>query len=227
MTRMPLQSQLHASRIAFTVESLWTEQAKRHHSALQHLHFRAFCDKVLERRGFCIAMSRVTANMGTIMRWAFVGISTAILVWTQGAPANELPDCKTIRNAGKKMECLQNSIAILQKQAIGNVVQMGSKAFGQNQSDSPNWSLQDLPRGGPTSWTSPPMSFAQQFAAKPAVSVAIASIESGANLDTDRFGFSVEATDINETGFKVTIRRSQGVLYGVTVNWLAYGPKKP
>jgi H-type lectin domain len=65
------------------------------------------------------------------------------------------------------------------------------------------------------------------FAAKPAVSVAIASIECGANLDTDRFGFSVEATDINETGFKVTIRRSQGVLYGVTVNWLAYGPKKP
>ena len=104
---------------------------------------------------------------------------------------------------------------------------MGSKAFGQNQLDSPNWSLQDLPRGGPTSWTSPPISFAQQFAAKPEVSVAIASIESGANLDTDRFGFSVEATDINETGFKVTIRRSQGVLYGVTVNWLAYGPKKP
>ena len=104
---------------------------------------------------------------------------------------------------------------------------MGSKAFGQNQSDSPNWSLQDLPRGGPTSWASPPISFAQQFAVKPAVSVAIAGIESGANLDTDRFGFSVEATDINETGFKVTIRRSYGVLYGVTVNWLAYGPKKP
>jgi len=59
------------------------------------------------------------------------------------------------------------------------------------------------------------------------VSVAIAGMESGANLDTDRYGFSVEATDVNETGFKVTIRRSQGVLYGVTVNWLAYGPKKP
>ena len=166
-------------------------------------------------------------KMGTIMRWIFGGITTAILVWTQVAIADELPDCKAIRNASKKMECLQISIAMLQKQATGIVVQMGSKAFGQNQSDSPNWSLQDLPRGGPTSWTSPPISFAQQFAAKPAVSVAVAGIESGANLDVDRFGFSAEATDINETGFKVTIHRSQGLLYGVTVNWLAYGPKKP
>jgi hypothetical protein len=167
------------------------------------------------------------AKMGTIMRWAFVGITTAVLVWTHVAIADEMPDCKAMRNASKKMECLQTSIAMLQKQATGNVVQMGSRAFGQNQSDSPNWSLQDLPRGEPTSWTSPPLFFAQQFAVKPAVSVAIAGIESGANLDTDRFGFSVEATDINETGFQVTIRRSYGVLYGVTVNWLAYGPKKP
>ena len=167
------------------------------------------------------------ANMGTIMRWVFTGIITALLMWSHVVIADELPDCKTIRNTGKKMDCLQNSIAILQKQATGNVVQMGSKTFGQNRSNSPNWSLQDLPRGGPTSWTSPPISFAQQFAAKPAVSIAIAGIESGANLDTDRFGFSVEATDVNETDFKVTIRRSQGVLYGVTVNWLAYGPKKP
>jgi hypothetical protein len=149
------------------------------------------------------------------------------LIWCPVVIADELPDCRKIRNANKKMECLQDSVAILQKRTIGNVVQMGSNVFGQNQSDSPNWSLQDLPSGGPTSWTSPPISFAQQFAAKPAVSVAIAGIESGANLDTDRFGFSAEATDINETSFKVTIRRSQGVLYGVTVNWLAYGPKKP
>jgi hypothetical protein len=106
-------------------------------------------------------------------------------------------------------------------------ITVGSKAFGQNQSDSPNWSLQDLPRGGPTSWTSPPIFFAQQFAAKPAVYVAVAGIESGANLDVDRFGFSVETVDINENGFKVTIRRSQGVLYGVSLNWLAYGPRKP
>ena len=97
-------------------------------------------------------------------------------MWSQIAIADELPDCKKMRNAGKKMECLQNSIAILQKQATGIVVQMGSRAFGQNQSDSPNWSLQVLPRAGLTSWTSPPISFAQQFAAKPEVSVAIASI---------------------------------------------------
>ena len=166
-------------------------------------------------------------NMGTIMRWAFMGIPTAIFMWSQVAIAVELPDCKKIRNAGQKMECLQNSIAILQKHATGNEVQLGSKAFGQNQSDSPDWSLQELPRAGPTTWTSPPISFAQQFATKPAVSVTIAGIESGANLDVDRFGFSAEATDINETGFKVTIRRSHGVLYGVTLNWLAYGTKKP
>jgi len=69
----------------------------------------------------------------------------------------------------------------------------------------------------------PPISFAQAFAAKPAVSVAIAGVESGAN----RWGYSVEATDISETGFKIIVRRSQGVLYGVTVNWLAYGTRKP
>jgi hypothetical protein len=154
-------------------------------------------------------------------------LTTAISMSSHVVIADELPDCKTMRNAGKKMECLQNSIAILQKHATGNVVQMGSKAFGQNQSDSPNWSLQELPRAGPTSWTSPPISFAQQFVSKPTVSVAVAGIESGANLDVDRFGFSAEATDINEAGFKVTIRRSHGVLYGVTLNWLAYGTKKP
>jgi hypothetical protein len=75
------------------------------------------------------------ANMDTTMRWAFMGIPTAILMWSEAA-----------------------------------------------------------------------------IAARPAVSVALAGIESGANLDTDRFGFSVEATDINETGFKVTIRRLQGGL---------------
>jgi H-type lectin domain len=167
------------------------------------------------------------ANMGTIMRSEFMWITTAISMWSHVVIAEELPDCKKMRNTEKKRECLQNSIAILQKQATGIVVQMGSKAFGQNQSDSPNWSLQELPPAGPTSWTSPPISFAQQFATKPAVFVAIAGIESGANLDIDRFGFSAEATDINETGFKVTIRRSHGVLYGVSLNWLAYGTKKP
>jgi len=58
-----------------------------------------------------------------------------------------------------------------------------------------NRGTEKVPRSGPTSWTSPPISFAQQFAAKPAVSVAIAGIESAANLDTDRFEFSVEATE--------------------------------
>jgi len=168
------------------------------------------------------------SNMSTIMRWAFIGITAAILMWScHIAVAVELADCTVMRNASKKIECLQRSIAILQKQDVGNVVQMGSKAFGQNPLDSPNWSLQNSPRGGPTSWTSPPILFEQQFAAKPAVSVAIAGIESGANVDIDRFGFSVEPTDINETSFRVTIRRSQAVLYGVTVNWLAYGTKKP
>ena len=159
------------------------------------------------------------------MRSEFMWITTAISMWSHVDIAEELPDCKAMRNAGKKMECLQNSIAILQKHATRNVAQMGSKAFGQ--SDSPNWSLQELPPAGPTSWTSPPISFAQQFATKPVVFVAIAGIEFGTNLDVDRFGFSAEATDINETGFRVIIRRSHGVLYGVTLNWLAYGTKKP
>jgi hypothetical protein len=69
------------------------------------------------------------------------GDNDCILVWTQVAIADELPNCKAIRNASKKMQCLQISIAMLQKQATGNIVQMGSKAFSQNQSDSPNWSL--------------------------------------------------------------------------------------
>ena len=63
---------------------------------------------------------------------AIMGIPTAILMWSEAAIADELPDRKPIRNAAKKMECLQNSIAILQKQATGTVVQMGSKAFGEN-----------------------------------------------------------------------------------------------
>jgi len=98
---------------------------------------------------------------------------------------------------------------------------------GLNKPDSPDWALQKLPRGGPTIWTSPPIPFAQPFGTKPTVSVAIAGIESGANLNTDRFGFSVEATDVDATGFKITIRRTQGVLYDITVTWLAYSTNKP
>ena len=93
--------------------------------------------------------------------------------------------------------------------------------------DRRDWALQNLPSGGPTIWTSPPIPFARPFGTKPTVSVAIAGIESGANLDTDRFGFSVEPTDVDASGFKITIRRMQGVLYGVTVTWLAYGANKP
>jgi hypothetical protein len=147
--------------------------------------------------------------------------------WSQVVVADELPDCKALLNVGEKMECLERSIAILQKVATRNAVQMGSKTFGQNQSDSPKWSLQLLAGAGPASWTSPPIAFPQQFATKPAVFVAIAGIESGANADTDLFGFSAEATDITETGFRVTFRRTQGALYGVTVNWFAFGADKP
>jgi hypothetical protein len=154
-------------------------------------------------------------------------ITTAILMWSQAVFADELPDCKAMLNAGEKMECLESSISALQKMATRNVVQMGGKAFGQNQPDSPNWSLQELPGARPASWTSPPISFAQQFATKPTVFVAIAGIKSGGNVNTDLFGFSAEATDINETSFRVTIRRTEGALYGVTVNWLAYGANKP
>jgi H-type lectin domain len=165
--------------------------------------------------------------MEMTMRLAFMWSAAAISMWSPVVVADELPDCKAMLNAGAKMECLESGIAILQKQAPRNVVQMGSIAFGQNQSDSPNWSLENLSGDRPTNWTSPPISFAQQFAAKPAVFVAIAGVESGANLNTDLFGFSAEATDINETGFRVTIRKTQGVLYDVTVNWLAYGANKP
>jgi hypothetical protein len=51
------------------------------------------------------------------MRWSFMAIPTAILMWSEAAIADELPDCRTVRNAAKKMEYRQNSIAILQKQA--------------------------------------------------------------------------------------------------------------
>ncbi len=161
------------------------------------------------------------------MRLSFIWTATVIALWSQAVNADELPDCKAVIDADKKMECLENSIAILQKQAPRDLVLMGIKAFGQNRPASPDWALQLLPGEGPASWTSPPILFAQPFATRPAVSVAIDGIESGANADTDRFGFSAEATDITETGFRITIRRTEGALYAVTVNWLAYGLNKP
>jgi hypothetical protein len=136
--------------------------------------------------------------METIMRHGFWVTCVAILVWSTAAAADDFP-----------------------------VIQTGVKSFGLKQPDSPDWALQNMPPGGPTIWTSPPIPFARPFGTKPTVSVAIAGIESGANLDTDRFGFSVEPTDVDASGFKITIRRMQGVLYGVTVTWLAYGANKP
>jgi hypothetical protein len=42
------------------------------------------------------------------------------------------------------------------------------------------------------------------------VSVAVAGIESGANLDVDRFGFSVEAMDINEMASRLLFAGLRG-----------------
>jgi H-type lectin domain len=142
--------------------------------------------------------------METIMRHAFWVACAAILVWSAAAAADEVP-----------------------------VIQTGVKSFGLNRPDSPDWPLQKLPdwtlkppRGGQMIWTSPPITFSRPFGTKPTVSVAIAGIESGANHNTDRLGFSVEATDVDATGFKLTIRRTQGVLYDITVTWLAYSANK-
>ena len=85
---------------------------------------------------------------------------------------------------------------------------------------SPNWPFQNLPPSGGTSWTSP-------YATKPVVYIAIGGVRSGANLDIDQLGYWVEPTDISETGFSVTIRRTHGLLYDVAVNWIAFGPKRP
>lgn len=161
------------------------------------------------------------------MQGIFIGIVGAILMCSQAAIADDLLDCRTIRGASKKFQCLEDSIAILQKQATETAVQTGTRTFGENRLDSPDWSLQELAGAEPRSWTSPPISFPRPFTSKPPVFVSIAGIESGANLDTGRFGFSVEATDIDETSFKIAVRGSQGLLHGVTVNWLAYGTEKP
>jgi hypothetical protein len=104
---------------------------------------------------------------------------------------------------------------------------MGSMTFGENPSGTPNWPFQGLPPSGGTSWTSPRIQFAQSFAAKPMVYIAIAGVRSGINIDMDRLEYSVEPNDISEAGFAVTVRRTQGILYGVAVNWIAFGPKKP
>ena len=84
------------------------------------------------------------------MRHGFWVTCAAILVWSAAAAADDLP-----------------------------VIQTGVKSFGLKQADSPDWALQNLPSGGPTIWTSPPIPFVRPFVTKPTVSVAIAGIEFG------------------------------------------------
>ena len=153
--------------------------------------------------------------------------SAALLVWSPLVAAGELLNCGTARDPAKRVECLQKNIETLQREAASNLVQTGSTTFGQNQSNAPNWPFQDLPPSGGTSWTSPRIQFAQSFATKPVVYVAIGGVRSGVNLDIDQLGYRVEPTDVSETGFAVTIQRTHGLLYGVAVNWIAFGSKRP
>ena len=151
--------------------------------------------------------------------------STVLLIWPSLVTADEPLKCNAERDTAKRMECLEKNIETLRRQVASNLVQTGSTTFGQSQSGTPNWPF--LPLGGGTSWTSPRIQFAQSFATKPVVYIAIGGVRSGANLDIDQLGYWVEPTDISETGFAVTIRRTHGLLYDVAVNWIAFGPKRP
>jgi len=153
--------------------------------------------------------------------------STALLILPPQAAADELLNCNAERDTAKRMECLEKKLEALQREAASNLVQTGSSTFGQSQSGTPNWLFQDMPPSGGTRWTSPRIQFAQSFARKPLVYITISGVRSGANLDIDQLGYSVEPTDISETGFAVTIRRTHGLLYDVAVNWIAFGPKRP
>ena len=153
--------------------------------------------------------------------------STALLIWPSLVTADELLRCNAERDTAKRMECLEKKLETLQKEAVSNLVQTGSTTFGQNQSGTPNWPFQNLPPSGGTSWTSPRIQFPQSYATKPVVYIAIGGVRSGANLDIDQLGYWVEPTDISETGFAVTIRRTHGLLYDVAVNWIAFGLKRP
>jgi hypothetical protein len=153
--------------------------------------------------------------------------STLLLIWPPAMAADALLSCKQEGDIAKRMECLEKNIETLQSEAASNLVQMGSMTFGENRSGTPNWPFQGLPPSGGTSWTSPRIQFAQSFATKPMVYIAIAGVRSGINIDMDQLEYWVEPSDISETGFAVTIRRTQGILYGVAVNWIAFGPKRP
>ena len=150
--------------------------------------------------------------------------STALVIWPSLVTADELVNCNAARDTAKRMECLEKKLETLQREAASNLVQTGSTTFGQNRSGT---LFQNLPPSGGTSWTSPRIKFPQSYATKPVVYIAIGGVRSGANLDIDQLGYWVEATDISETGFAVTIRRTHGLLYDVAVNWIAFGPKRP
>jgi hypothetical protein len=59
--------------------------------------------------------------------------------------ANALFNCKQEGDIAKRMECLEKNIETLQSEAASNLVQMGSKTFGENRSGTPNWPFQGLP----------------------------------------------------------------------------------
>ena len=88
--------------------------------------------------------------------------STALLIWPSLVTADELLRCNAERDTAKRMECLEKKLETLQKEAASNLVQTGSTTFGQNQSGTPNWSFQNLPPSGATSWTSPRIQFPQK-----------------------------------------------------------------
>jgi H-type lectin domain len=164
-------------------------------------------------------------RLRTSLGYAMPLCSTALLI--SPSLADELLPCNAERDTAKRMECLEKNVETLQRTAASNLVQTGGTTFGQNQSSTPNWPFQNLPPSGGTSWTSPRIQFAQSFATKPVVYIAIAGVRSGINLDIDQLDYAIESTDISETGFAVTIRRTHGLLYGVAVNWIAFGPKRP
>jgi hypothetical protein len=153
--------------------------------------------------------------------------SILILTWPPVTAADALLNCKQEGDVAKRTECLEKNIETLQSEAASNLVQMGSMTFGESPSGTSNWPFHGLPPSGGTSWTSPRIQFSQSFATKPMVYIAIGGVRSGINIDMDQLEYSVEPSDISETGFAVTVRRTQGILYGVAVNWIAFGPKKP
>jgi hypothetical protein len=142
--------------------------------------------------------------MTIIDRLAFVCI--AAIAFASTAARAEEPNCGALRPRAK-IECLEKGLASLQSRAQ-NGVEMGTRAFGQSEPDSPEWSLENLGGGRATVWTSPRLNFPRKFDGRPAVLVSVAGIDSGANVDTDRFGFSVEAADVDEAGFRVALRRA-------------------